>query len=115
MAQTQKPIRWWPLFAILSLAISGIVVIWILEAGHRQDKVLWTTMVVILTTFLGVLWLLGFSRLPWRIRLIGVAIVALCVFLSASLFEFKGFSGDLTPIFEWRWQEKLDNFPSGFR
>ena len=110
MAQTQKPIRWWPLFAILSLAISGIMVIWILEAGHRQDKVLWTTMVVILTTLLGILWLLGFSRLRWRIRFIAVAIVLLCIFLSANLFQFKGFSGDLTPIFEWRWQEKPATF-----
>ena len=110
MAQTQKPIRWWPLFVILSLAGLGIIVIWILEAGHRQDKVLWTTLVVILTTVLGILWLLCFSRLRWRIRLIAVVMVALCVFLSTSLFQFKGFSGDLMPIFEWRWQEKPTTF-----
>ena len=106
MAQTQKPIRWWPLFIILSLAVLGMMVIWILEAGHRQDKVLWTTLVVILTTLLVILWILGFSRLRWRIRLLAVAIVLLCVFLSTNLFQFKGFSGDLIPIFEWRWQEK---------
>ena len=110
MAQTQKPIRWWPLFVILSLAGLGIMVTWILEAGHRQDKVLWTTLVVILTTVLGILWLLCFSRLRWRIRLIAVVMVALCVFLSTSLFQFKGFSGDLIPIFEWRWQEKPTTF-----
>ena len=113
MAQTQKPIRWWPLFVILSLAVLGMMVIWILEAGHRQDKVLWTTMVVILTTLLGTLWLLGFSRLRWRIRLFAVAIVLLCVVLSASLFQFKGFSGDLTPIFEWRWQGQPTTFRQG--
>lgn len=106
MAQTQKPIRWWPLSVILSLALLGIIVIWILEAGHRQDKVVWTTMVVILTALLGTLWLLCFSRLRWRIRLLAVTIVLLCVVLSTNLFQFKGFSGDLTPIFEWRWQEK---------
>ena len=85
MAQTQKPIRWWPLFVILGLTILGIIVIWMLEAGHRQDKVLWITMVVMLTTFLGALWLLGFSRLRWRIKLIAVAAVALSVFLSTGL------------------------------
>ena len=110
MAQTQKPIRWWPLFAILSLAILGIIVIWIVETGHRQDKVFWIAVVVILTTLLGVLWLLGFSRLRWRIKLIAVAIVALCVLLSTSLFQFKGFSGDLIPIFEWRWREEPTTF-----
>ena len=110
MAQTQKPIRWWPLSVILGLAILGIVVIWVVEAGHRQDKVFWITLVFILTTLLGVLWLLGFSRLRWRIKLIAVAVVALCVFLSTSLFQFKGFSGDLIPIFEWRWHEKPTTF-----
>ena len=110
MAQTQKPIRWWPLLGILSLAVLGITVIWILEAGHRQDKVLWTTLALILTTLLGILWLLCFSRLRWRIRLLAVAIVLLCVFLSTSVFQFEGFSGDLTPIFEWRWREKPTTF-----
>jgi hypothetical protein len=110
VAQTQKPIRWWPLSVILSLALLGIIVIWILEAGHRQDKVVWTTMVVILTALLGTLWLLCFSRLRWRIRLLAVTIVLLCVVLSTNLFQFKGFSGDLTPIFEWRWQEKPTTF-----
>ena len=110
MAQTQKPIRWWLLFVILSLAVLGIMVIWILEAGHRQDKVFWTTLVIILTTLLSILWLLGFSRLRWRIRLLAVAIVLVCVFLSTNLFQFKGFSGDLTPIFEWRWQQQPTTF-----
>ena len=110
MAQTQKPIRWWPLFIIPGLAILGIMVIWIVEAGHRQDKVFWIIMVVTLTAFLGVLWLLGFSRLRWRIKLIAVAAVGLCVFLSTRLFEFKGFSGDMTPIFEWRWHQETTSF-----
>ena len=111
MARSQKPIRWWLLFVIIALAILATVVIWISDAGHRQDKILQTSMVVILATFLGILWLLGFSRLRWRIRLITFAIVVCGVFLSANLFQFKGFSGDLMPILEWRWREK----PSTFR
>ena len=110
MARSQKPVRWWLLFVIIVVAILGTVVIWISEAGHRQDKILQTSLVVILITFLGILWLLGFSRLSWRIRLIAFAAVVFSVFLGANLFQFKGFSGDLTPIFEWRWQEKLSTF-----
>ncbi len=111
MARSQKPVRWWLLFVIIALSILTTVVIWVLDAGYRQDKILGTFMVVIFATFLGILWLLGFSRLSWRIRLIAFATVVFGVFLSANLFQFKGFSGDLTPIFEWRWQEK----PSTFR
>ena len=110
MSQKQKPIRWWPLFIILSLAVLGIFVIWILEAGHRQDKIVWTILVVMLTTLFGVLWLLGFSRLRWRIKLIAAAIVALGILLGTNLFQFKGFSGDLMPIFEWRWQGSTTTF-----
>lgn len=89
VARSQKPILWWLLFVIIVVAILGTVVIWISEAGHRHDKILQTSLVVILTTFLGILWLLGFSRLSWRIRLIAFATVVFSVFLGANLFQFK--------------------------
>ena len=110
MARTHKPIRWWPFFTIITLAILGIIVIWMLELGHRQSKVFLTFAVIVLTTLLGVLWLLGFSRLRWRVKLLTFVIIVLGIFLSLNLFQFKGFSGDLTPIFEWRWQEQPTTF-----
>ena len=106
MERTQKPIRWWPLFIILSLAVLGIVVTWILNAGQRQDKIMLTSAIVILAVFFGFLWLLCFSRLRWRVKLISSAVAVLGLFILINLFQFKGFSGDLAPIFEWRWQEK---------
>ena len=111
MEPTQKPTRWWPLFIILSLAVLGIGVTWILDAGHRQDKIFLTSAVITLAILFGLLWLLYFSRLRWRIKLISLAVAALALFLVVNLFQFKGFSGDLAPIFEWRWQEK----PSAFQ
>lgn len=110
MERTQKPIRWWPLFIMLSLAVLGIVVTWILYVGQRQDKIMLTAAIVILAVFLGFLWLLCFSRLRWRTKLITCAIAALGTFTLATLFPFKGVSGDFVPIFEWRWQEKSSIF-----
>ena len=110
MARTQKPIRWWLLFVIIALFIVSILIIQILDAGHRQDKVLWTTLVVMITTVLGVLWLLGFSRLGWRTKLITLAAVILVGAFVGTTFEFKGFSGDLIPIFEWRWRGEPTTF-----
>ncbi len=110
MERTQKPIRWWPLFIILSLAVLGIVVTWILDAGQRQDKIMLTFAIVILAVFLGFLWLLCFSRLRWRVKLISSTVAVLGLFLLINLFQFKGFSGDLAPIFEWRWREKPSIF-----
>ena len=110
MEQTQKPIRWWPLFTLLFLAVLGIVVTWILDAGQRQDKIFLTVAIIVIAALLGFLWLLCFSRLRWRVKLISSAVAVLGVILLINLFPFKGFSGDLAPIFEWRWQEKPEIF-----
>ena len=106
MEPTQKPVRWWPLLGIVSLAVLGIIIAWISDAGHRQDKIFMTSGIVMLATFLGLLWLLCFSRLTWRSKLISLAVVLVALFGLVNLFQFKGFSGDLVPIFEWRWQEE---------
>ena len=105
MENTPKSIRWWPLWVVIILAILGTLVTWISDAGHRQDKILLTTMIVIGTIILGILWLLFFSEMRWRFRLLALVVLGLGVFLSNNLFQFKGFSGDLVPIFEWRWED----------
>lgn len=110
MARVQKPIRWWLLFVIIALALISFLIILFLDAGHRQDKVLWTTLVVIITTGLGVLWLLAFSRLAWRLKLITLAAVIGVGALTGVAFRFKGFSGDLIPMFEWRWRGEPTTF-----
>ncbi|MCE2415381.1 PQQ-like beta-propeller repeat protein [Candidatus Poribacteria bacterium] len=111
MSRTQKPIRWWLLSIVIVVAILSILIIQILDMDHRQSKVFWTATVIVLTAVLSALWLLGFSRLGWRTKLITLAIAILGVFLGANLFQFKGFSGDLIPIFEWRWRDE----PTAFR
>ena len=112
MDNTRKSIRWWPLWVVIVLAILGTLVTWIWEAGHRQDKILLTTMIVIGTVILGILWLLFLSEMRWRLKSLALAALVLVVFLGINLFEFKGFSGDLVPIFEWRWQERRTTFLS---
>ena len=110
MEHTPKSIRWWPLWVVIILAVLGTLVTWISDAGHRQDKILLTTMIVIGTIILGILWLLFLSEMRRRVKLLALAVIALGVFLSTNLFQFKGFSGDLVPIFEWRWQENQTTF-----
>ena len=110
MERPQKSIRWWPLYILVSLAILGTVITWISDAGHRQDKIAWTALIVILVALFGFLWLLCFSRLRWRVKLICSGVAILALLLAVNLFQFKGFSGDLVPIFEWRWQETPSTF-----
>ena len=106
MENPPKSIRWWPLLVVIALAVLGIIVTWIADAGHRQDKILLTSVIVIFTIILGLLWLLCFSQMRWRLKLPVLVAVGSVVFLGINLFQFKGFSGDLVPIFEWRWQEQ---------
>lgn len=109
---TPKSIRWWPLWVVIILAILGTLVTWITDAGHRQDRILLTTMIVIGTIILSILWLLFLSEMRWRMKFVALAALILVGFLGTNLFEFKGFSGDLVPIFEWRWQERQTTFLS---
>lgn len=67
-------------------------------------------MIVIGTIALSILWLLFLSEMRWRIRFVALAVLGLVVFIGINLFEFKGFSGDLVPIFEWRWRENRTAF-----
>ena len=113
MNNTSKSIRWWPLWVVISLAILGTLVTWISDAGHRQDRILLTTMIVIGTIALSILWLLFLSEMRWRAKFLALASIILAVFLGSNLFKFEGFSGDLVPIFEWRWHENHPTFLSG--
>ena len=106
MTQKNKGIRLWPLLIIVSLSILGLGLVWLRDAGHRQDKVALSVLLLILTVFLGVMWLLGLSRLPWRVRLLGFGVILLNIAAFVILFRFDGFSGDLVPKFEWRWRGK---------
>ena len=110
MENTAKSIRWWPLWVVIVLAVLGTLVTWISDAGHRQDRILLTTMIVIGTIALGILWLLFLSEMRRRAKFISLAAIILVIFLGTNVFEFKGFSGDLVPIFEWRWQESQSTF-----
>ncbi|MCG9126882.1 PQQ-binding-like beta-propeller repeat protein [Candidatus Poribacteria bacterium] len=103
MNHTKKGIRLWPLVILLCLGILSIGYVWIREAGHRQDKFLLTQLLLILAGILGVIWLLGLSRLTWKTKFKSFALIFVSILTFIFLFQFDGFSGDLVPKFELRW------------
>lgn len=103
---SKSRIRWLPAAIILALTVLAVILIWSLEAAHRQSQVFYTVLVLMLSFLLMLLWLLFFSRLRWKVRLLAFGAIVLTLFLSFALFRIKGFSGDLVPLLEWRWSEK---------
>ncbi len=103
MNQDKKGIRLWPLFLIHCLTVLAIGFVWLMEAGHRQDKVALTVFILFITVVLDLIWLVGFSRLKWKVRFTSFIVFLLSVVASFFLFRFDGFSGDLVPRFAYRW------------
>src|SRR2546423_13268232 len=106
-AKTTGPraIRWWPLWIIFALAAGAMI--WALPfySGHRQDQNIATAIIVVSSLLLFLVWCIFLSRLRARIRFGISGGVLGFVFLGAVLFRFHGMTGDLVPIFEWRWKQ----------
>ena len=99
-----KNIRLWPLTVIFILTVLAIGIVWLLDSAHRQNKVALTVLILTITFLFLIVWLFGFSRLTSRIKFSSFSAILSCITLFVVLFRFNGFSGDLVPKFEWRWQ-----------
>ncbi len=103
--ESDKHGRWWLLVIVVALTALVIVFIWTSEASHRQEQVMQTALALFVSFLLMLIWLLFFSRLRWKIRLISFAAIVLMLLCSTKLFRFRGFNGDLVPLLEWRWKK----------
>ena len=109
MSEKKKGIRLWPLFLIHSLTVIGFGYVWLMNAGHRQDRVALTVFILFLTIVLDLLWLIGFSRLDLKAKSSTFVVFLLVIIASVFLFRFDGFSGDLVPRFVYRWSSSSIN------
>jgi outer membrane protein assembly factor BamB len=105
-AAPQRParIRWWPLAIILIGATAALLWIWLALDTWRQQRILLTAQLLGAALFFLLIWVSAFSRMA---RPIGLGIVGgflALVLLGALLLNIRGVTGDLLPIFEWRWK-----------
>ena len=100
----RRPIRWWPAMVILALAAGALVWVWQAYGRQRQDLNLATIVIGVITLFLLLLWCLFLSRLRWKIRLGVLGGVLGLILLVMALFRYHGVTGDLVPVFQWRWE-----------
>lgn len=91
---------------ILALAALGLGYVWLSDKmGQRQDQMLATYAVAVLTILLLALWLLLLSRLSWKLRLGILAALVLAVVALANLVEVRGVTDDWLPELAWKWSK----------
>ena len=103
-----KGIRLWPLGLVLVLAAIGTGLKVAGLGQQRQDRVLYTGMIVIVTALAAFLWFLLFSRLRWRTRLTGLLLVSMLGAGAYYTVRVDAVSGDLVPNFRWVWSQPRD-------
>jgi len=106
----KKP-RWWP--AIVICAVLLVVIFFTdqdfnlgsSEGDNHQKQVFKTIGTTVIGSFLLLLWALFFSRFRGITRLKILGSLTLMVSIFFTCFRFSQFSGNMVPIFEWRWSQ----------
>jgi outer membrane protein assembly factor BamB len=76
------------------------------DSSQRQEQVMSTAIIVLSAACLLVVWFLLFSRIPYLVRIVVGALGFMALGTGYLLFDFKGVTGDLVPIVEFRWTMK---------
>ena len=101
----QPPPRWRPAVILVGLGLAVLVWIQLTLQADRQERYLRSFLTCLVTALLLLVWCLAFSRLRWRVRLGALGAAAAGVALAAALVRIEGVSGDLVPVFRWRWAD----------
>lgn len=98
-------IRRWPIAAALTVG-GTLQLVATIAFGENRPYLDWACVFVIwpLTVFLLLLWWVFWSRLPWRIRGLGLLVLAVIGGSSLAAFRFDEFDGAMIPRFSPRWQ-----------
>ena len=84
----------------------AVALIWSGASEDQAIRVLAILSATALASILLVMWMLFFSRLAKRTRLVIFGgLVGVAVLFSAC-FRFSQFSGNMMPLFEWRWAKR---------
>ena len=99
-----RAVRWWPLVVIPIVAAAVIAWLQVGETPDRQRTNLISSTVAVLGAGLLLVWLLWFSRLSSARRRGSAWAIIGTVGVFFLLFRIGGMTGDLLPVFEWRWR-----------
>jgi len=101
-----KATRWWPAVVVIAGFALALVIIWSTGGDNQQYRVLRTLAAISISSLLLVAWALFFSRLAKRTRLLIFSGLVGAALLFSVSFRFSQFSGNMVPIYEWRWAKR---------
>jgi outer membrane protein assembly factor BamB len=98
--------RLWPAVVICAGLAVALMIIWNTGTDNHQMQVLRTLSSLVIAAVLLLIWVLFLARLAKRTRLtvLGCLVGGVAIFLGC--FRFSQFSGNMVPIFEWRWAKR---------
>ena len=99
----RKPTRWWPAVIIVVGFALTLGLIWFTGSEDKANQMIIILSAITLTSILLLAWMLFFSRLPRRTRLRNFGGLIGVIVLFFACFRFSQFSGNMMPLFEWRW------------
>src|SRR5205823_6282730 len=103
--------RYWLPRLICAVGVALIALIWLLpvEGFEGSMRMMATVASLLFFHLLFSLWLFIFSGYTWKRRWGTFLLIPLVVAgLGAALFQKPEFTGDMTPVFRFRWQETLE-------
>ncbi|HEX6984545.1 MAG TPA: PQQ-binding-like beta-propeller repeat protein [Planctomycetaceae bacterium] len=103
-----RRVRWLPGVILLVLAPFCIVATWYVSGAladwDRTVQMVAGIVALSLAVLIQAVWWLGFARLSWRGRVIGVLAVAAVAGAAAACVRIDGHRGEMLPIFAFRWE-----------
>ncbi|MDA7916043.1 PQQ-like beta-propeller repeat protein [Verrucomicrobia bacterium] len=87
---------------ITALALIGAIIAVFIAGEHRQGGVMKMMGIFLVWSVVNLVWLIFFSKLIAKWKLVLLAVVILPLLITKSLFTINGVSGDLVPIIEWK-------------
>lgn len=112
----RRGIRGWIPLVILALAVANIARVQMAADMASNFRTMQTVLTVPITVLLLLIWFLFLSRLRWRTRLIGFAVLVLGVFGLTRLIRFDGtVDGTGRPNIVWKWTPRREGYTGAFK
>ncbi len=114
MSDSPRPsrIRWQIGVRIALLGVASVTWVRWRDEWPFQKRNLISYEIALVTILAMTIWWLFLSRASRRIRLRVIAASLLLFVFAGALVRLRGMSGDLVPLFEWRWAKSLKQQPA---